>query len=51
MKIITRLLLSMAIFCLLFASAAQAAPQKEKVLLDTDMVEMFDDGVVLFAEV
>ena len=27
------------------------ARQKEKVLLDTDMVEMFDDGVALFAEV
>ena len=47
MKIITHLLLGMAICCLFCGTSVQAAQQKEKVLLDTDMVEMFDDGVAL----
>ena len=47
MKIISHILLSMAAFCLLCGTSVQAAQQKEKVLLDTDMVEMFDDGVAL----
>ena len=47
MRIISHILLSMAAFCLLCGTSVQAAQQKEKVLLDTDMVEMFDDGVAL----
>ena len=47
MKIITHILWSMALVCLLCGTSVQAAQQKEKVLLDTDMVEMFDDGVAL----
>lgn len=47
MSIVRSLLLSMAVFFLLAGADAPAAPTKEKVLLDTDMVEMFDDGVAL----
>lgn len=32
---------------LMLPLSASAAEQKEKVILDTDMVEMFDDGVAL----
>lgn len=47
MRILTHTLLSMAMWCLLCGTSVLAAQQKEKVLLDTDMVEMFDDGVAL----
>ena len=47
MRLVTHMLWSMALICLLCGTHVQAAQQKEKVLLDTDMVEMFDDGVAL----
>ena len=37
----------LACMIFLFSADAGAAGQKEKVILDTDMVEMFDDGVAL----
>lgn len=37
----------MGIGMLMLPLSASAAEQKEKVILDTDMVEMFDDGVAL----
>ncbi|MBQ3893260.1 MAG: nucleoside hydrolase [Desulfovibrio sp.] len=43
-----RLICSLFACLLLFSSAAQAVEQqKEKVLLDTDMVEAFDDGFAM----
>ena len=47
MRILTHMMLGMAMLCMLCVTSVQAAQQKEKVLLDTDMVEMFDDGVAL----
>lgn len=37
----------LAAMMFLLPTGANAAEQKEKVILDTDMVEMFDDGVAL----
>lgn len=43
-----RLLCVLCLLCLcLAAPAGRAAPAREKVLLDTDMVEFFDDGVAM----
>ena len=35
------------LLCLPMTALGAAVPQKEKVLLDTDMVEAFDDGVAM----
>ena len=33
--------------CLMIFSMAAHAQKKEKVILDTDMVEVFDDGIAM----
>lgn len=48
MKKLSALLLNFLLcMAILFPLSAKAAETKEKVILDTDMVEMFDDGVAL----
>ena len=37
MRILTHMMLGMAMLCMLCVTSVQAAQQKEKVLLDTDM--------------
>ena len=33
--------------CLILFGATAQAQKKEKVILDTDMVEVFDDGIIV----
>ena len=41
-----KLIISSLLFLMLFSFAAHAQ-KKEKVILDTDMVEVFDDGITM----
>ena len=47
MALLKKIVLLAVIAALLFAAPAFAAGAREKVLLDTDMVESFDDGVAM----